>query len=77
MEKQSKYLIVTDACPYCKTLMKQLGEELKEYKIINASTPEGLTFATKYNVYAVPTRLTLDGNGNQISRIEGNNVSGV
>jgi len=75
--KQVKYLIITDACPYCKILMKQLGDKLKEFKIINASTPEGLKFALKYNVFAVPTRLTLNQNGEQISRIEGNSVSGV
>lgn len=63
-----KAVVVTDSCPHCEELKKELEKKglLDKVKIINASTKEGLKFAKAHGIKFVPQCVIIDG-----KRVEG------
>ena len=47
-------------CPNCPAAKKLLEESGKEYELVDASRPEGLEKARKYNIAQVPTLVVLE-----------------
>lgn len=53
---EEKVLIVSPECPACEWLRKTLDEKglSDKFRVVDVSTPEGLEFAKKVGVNAVP-----------------------
>lgn len=60
---EQKVLIVSPNCPSCEALKTLLGKKgvLEQYQILDISTPQGLDFARKMDVMAVPECVIVDG----------------
>lgn len=63
-----KAVVVTDTCPYCESLLEYLKRQglAEKVRVINASTKEGLDFAVKYGIRAVPECVVITGNGEKV-----------
>ena len=51
------YLFTTQACPNCPKAKQLVTEKNPEAELVDASSPEGLDLARKFNVAQVPTLL--------------------
>ena len=69
--------VYTEWCSWCKKLdaetfatseFQQLGER---FVLLKVDADKELAFKVKYQVYAYPTMLFLDGDGNQVHRLKG------
>ena len=60
-------LFTTPMCPNCPDLKEFMSTVDLEGENIDASTPEGLQEASKYDVVAVPTVVFLDEEGNVVN----------
>lgn len=65
-EEEETAIITADTCPHCDGIKKFIQENglTDKVKMINASTPEGLDFARKHGITAVPECAIIDGKGN-------------
>lgn len=53
-------LFTTQACPNCPRAKELIDEKKPETTLIDASTPEGLDRARKYNIAQVPSLVEID-----------------
>ncbi|ENO12073.1 glutaredoxin-like protein [Thermoplasmatales archaeon SCGC AB-539-C06] len=53
-------IFTTPMCPKCNALKESMKEEKIEVEVVDATTPEGLEQARKYQVSSVPTVLFFD-----------------
>ena len=61
-------LFTTPMCPKCSALKESMKESVKiEGEVVDATTPEGLEQARKYQVATVPTVLFIDDKGEVVS----------
>jgi thioredoxin-related protein len=56
-------LFFTPSCPYCPTVKAHMKKVNMPGELIDASTPEGLKEAQKYEITKVPTVLFFDESG--------------
>lgn len=63
-----KAVVVSETCPYCESLLKFLKDRglAEKVQVINASTQEGLDFAVKHGIRAVPECVVITGNGEKV-----------
>jgi predicted thioredoxin/glutaredoxin len=68
MPEEETAIITTDTCPHCATMKKYLKDSglMDKVKVINASTPEGLEFAMKHGIKAVPECVVIRKNGEEV-----------
>ena len=64
-------LFTTPHCPNCPKAKLLVSEKLPEANLIDASFPEGLNRARKYNVAQVPTLLEINEEGSEVQRFSG------
>ena len=64
-------LFTTPHCPNCPKAKLLAAEKLPDASLIDASFPEGLNRARKYNVAQVPTLLEINEEGSEIRRFSG------
>lgn len=60
-------LFTTPMCPKCNALKESMKDIGVEGEIVDATTPEGLEQARKYNVSSVPTVIFFDEKGEVVS----------
>lgn len=77
-DKQVFAVFESDTCTYCHQLRQntlndaQVMEKLNEsYVVVIINVNDNPEIAGKYNVYATPTMLILDNEGNELKSIEG------
>lgn len=77
-DKQVFAVFESDTCTYCHQLRQntlndaQVMEKLNEsYVVVIINVNDNSEIAGKYNVYATPTMLILDNEGNELKSIEG------
>ena len=62
-----KVLLVSDQCPFCKVIMKNIREKKLQIDIVDVETKEGQSLAAKYGIKSVPECMVLirEGSGEQ------------
>ena len=60
-------IFTTPMCPKCNALKESMKEANIEFEVVDATDPEGLDQARKYQVSSLPTVLFLDEKGEVVS----------
>jgi len=60
-------IFTTPMCPKCNALKESMKEANIKFEVVDATNPEGLDQARKYQVSSVPTVLFLDEKGDVVS----------
>lgn len=60
-------IFTTPMCPKCNALKESMKEAKIEFEVVDATNPEGLDQARKYQVSSVPTVLFFDEKGDVVS----------
>jgi glutaredoxin len=63
-------LFTTPTCPKCPAAKKLLEQKGVKYELVDASKPDGLDKARKFQIVQVPALIVLE-NGNLISKASG------
>ncbi|HII71618.1 TPA: hypothetical protein HA265_02575 [Candidatus Woesearchaeota archaeon] len=68
---KSYKIITTQFCHKCPAMKEFMSSQKKlPGEVVNASTPEGLEVAKKFQVVAVPTVVFLDDNGKMVKKVQ-------
>lgn len=65
------YLFTLPSCAYCPRAKQLLNEKTISYILMDASQPEGLTLARKFQISQVPSLLITDTDENKINLFSG------